>query len=276
MKKVLYINLSKQKYEIKAVTGLRDYIGGLGLGLKLLQENYDDDPIIFSIGPLNGFFPFASKTSIIFRNEDVVEDLYIGGTLSNRIKFAGLDSIVIGGKSTEPITIDINNETVAFRPIEDDPDNLGLPGKKSVIRPVMDKFLLDKYFATPEKLFEEKMAQLNLRGIVVTGTKTIDIKDVERYQDLYYKILDRTNEITVEKGNNPSCSGCPVGCEKSKFGEIGGNVLVHSLVACDYAGPIYANIGVVFSCLNILGYDYTHEDIEALPAKINKLLKELS
>ena len=67
-----------------------------------------------------------------------------------------------------------------------------------------------------------------------------------------------------------------MGCEKSQRGEIGGNVLIHSLVSCAFATNIYSNIGVVFSCLNILGYDYTHEDIESLPTLIEQILRELS
>jgi aldehyde:ferredoxin oxidoreductase len=99
LKKVLFVNLKKRSYEVKTLTELQPYVGGLGIGLKLLQEYYNEDPLIFSIGPLNGFFPFASKTSIIFQKDGVVEDLYIGGTLSSRLKFTGLDSIVILGES---------------------------------------------------------------------------------------------------------------------------------------------------------------------------------
>lgn len=276
MIKVLFADLEKKEYELKTLTELRPYIGGLGVGLRLLQEYRDKDPLIFSIGPLNGFFPFASKTSIIFENGGLVEDLYIGGTLSTRMKFAGIDSIVITGRSEEPVILDLINESLTFRSADTDPDSHGLPGKKSVIRPVMDKYLLDRYFATPDSMFEEKLSRKKVRGLVVTGTKNFGFSDREKYEDIYHRILSRTNEITVPKADNPSCSGCPVGCDKSKFGEIGGNVLVHSLVACAFSEPIYSNVGVVFSCLNILGYDYTHEDIEALPTLIKDILADLS
>ncbi len=276
LKKILFVNLKKETFEVKAMPELDKYIGGLGIGLKLLQEYADQDPVIFSIGPLNGFFPFASKTSIIFQHEGVVEDIYVGGTLSSRIRFSGLDSIVLLNKSEKPQVLDITDENVTFRSTEVDPNNLGLPGKRSVIKPVLDKFVLDSYFETPEKLLEEKLVKKNVRGMVVTGTKVYEVVNRERYEELYTKILSRTNEVTVEKASNPSCAGCPVGCKHSKVGEIGGNVLVHSLVGCAFSENIYSNIGIVFSCLNILGYDYTHEDIEALPVLINDLLKELA
>lgn len=276
LKKVLFIDLNNKKYEAKSITELNQYIGGVGVGLKLMLDHVEKDPVIFSVGPLNGFFPYASKTSIVFQSEGAVEDIYIGGSLSTRIKFAGLDSIVIHGRSKEPIILDITSDTVSFRSTEEDLDSLGLPGKRSVLKPMIDKFTLDDYFITPDKFLENNISKKNVRGIVITGTKTYEIYDTERYEEQYFKILTRAHELTVKRGNNPSCTGCPMGCEKSQKGEIGGNVLIHSLVSCAYAKNIYSNIGVVFSCLNVLGYDYTHEDIEALPTLIENILRELS
>ena len=65
------------------------------------------------------------------------------------------------------------------------------------------------------------------------------------------------------------------GMQKSKVGEIGGNVLLNSLVACQFADKIYTDIGVVFSCLNTLGYEYTHEDIENLPELIEETIRNI-
>ena len=272
LKKVLFIDLTKQSFETKSLTELNSYIGGVGIGLRLLYDHLEKDPIVFSVGPLNGFFPFASKTSIVFQNESVIEDLYLGGTLSARIRFTGLDSIVLLGKSQERIIIEVTDENVIFRQHNEDPDKLGLPGKRSVIKPIMDKYLLDDYFTAPENFLENKISEKNVTGIIVTGTRTNEIYDKGRYQELYTTILEQTKSLSVEQDNNPSCAGCPMGCKLSKIGEIGGNVMVHSLVACTHAEPIYSNIGVVFSCLNILGYDYTHEDIEILPNLIQEIL----
>lgn len=276
MKKVLYIDLNKQEYKTKTVTDLKKYIGGVGVGIKLLHDNIKSDPVIFSVGPLNGLFPYASKTSIVFHSGGGVEDLYLGGSLSTRIRFAGLDAIVLNGKASEPINIDILDEEVNFRSKETDLNSLGLPGKKSVMRYIKGKFFLDEYFITAEDFLENKLLEKNVAGIVVTGTKTENIQNKEKYEELYKKLLLQTNELSVQMSQNPSCSGCPMGCGKSRIGEIGGNVLVHSLVACTYAEKIYSNIGVIFSCLNVLGYDYTHEDIESLPVLIQDILKELS
>lgn len=276
LRKVLFINLQTQESSVKTYTDLDQYIGGVGIGLKLLKENVALNPIIFSVGPLNGFFPFASKTSVVFNSLDGIEDVYIGGSLGSRIRFCGLDSILIYGKSPNQVTLDIKNDSVNFYGPEVDIDSLGLPGKKAIIKINQSGYLLDDYFRTPKHLLDEQLLDFNIKSITITGTKTFEITQKEKYTDLYNKILNSTHKITIEKSNYPSCAGCPLGCEKSNIGEIGGNLLIHSLVACNFASEIYSNVNTVFACLNLLGYDYTHEDIEKFISNIEELLKELS
>ena len=275
-RKILSIDLTKKEYEVKSFEDLNSYIGGVGLGFKLMEMYYSKNPLIFAVGPLNGLFPFASKTAIIINNDGVIEDVYLGGSISLRIRYAGLDAIVIHGISQEKTILDITNAGVSFRDPSEDPETLGLPGKRSVIKVDGSKILLGGYFTTPEHYLEKEFTDKNISGIVVTGTELINIKDFDKYEELYKKILNRKNELSVLEGTYPSCSNCPMGCGKSKTGEMGGNVLLHSLVACQYADRIYTDVGVVFSCLNVLGYNYTHEDIESLPKLIEQTLRRIS
>jgi len=71
LRKVLYIDLSSRESWIEERLDLfEDWMGGTGVGIKLLQEECPagtdplspQAPIILSIGPLNGFFPVATKT----------------------------------------------------------------------------------------------------------------------------------------------------------------------------------------------------------------------
>ena len=272
-KKILLINLTNKTVETKSFSGLNNYIGGVGIGLKLFQMYEEKNPVVFAIGPLNGLFPYASKTAIILQNEGNVEDIYLGGSLSTRIKFLGVDAIIIFGESEEKTQLDIREGHVGFRYKDTLTEDLGLPGKKSTISITRDELLLDGYFTTKENILGKILYKMNLFGIVITGTKNIYIKNFEKYTSIYQRILQRQEELTVRTYRDPSCSGCPMGCRKSKEGEIGGNILLHSLVACEFAENIYSDIGVVFSCLNVLGYDYTHEDIENLPKLIQGILK---
>lgn len=274
-KKVLLINLTKEEAEAKTFDEIDKYIGGIGVGLKLMEIFQDKNPVIFSIGPLNGFFPYASKTAIILDNDGVTEDIYIGGNLSLRMRYAGLDAIVIYGKSPTGVILDIQNTKVAFRESGTDTNLLGLPGKRSDLI-VKDKIILNSYFTTPEDFLENTLRAKGVEGIVLTGTEIFKPSDFDKYQELYRNLLKRKDEVSVLEGTYPSCSNCPMGCGKSQVGEIGGNVLIHSLVACQYADKVYSDVGIVFSCLNVLGYDYTHEDIEALPILIEDILRRLS
>lgn len=275
-RKVLFVDLENQTFEAKSLDSLDKYIGGVGLGIKLIYDNYQDDIVVIATGPFNGFFPFASKTAVIFENKGVLEDLYFGGTLSTRLRYAGIDAIVLMKKSVSGVILDINNEVVTFRSKDTDIQSFGLPGKKSVLSKVKGKYFLDEYFVTDETFLDDKLLSMGLEGLVITGTKTFDIENKEKYEELYKKILNKHNELLVGMDSYPSCAGCPMGCAKSRIGEIGGNVLIHSLVACKYAEPIYSDVGIIFSCLNVLGFTQTHEDIEAVPNMIQQILKDMS
>jgi hypothetical protein len=275
-KTIAYIDLNKMDYDIKTRVDLSKYIGGVGVGLKLLSEHLEEDPIILSIGPLNGFFPYCSKTSIVSNDNGVIEDIYVGGSLSSRIKFTGLDSIVITGKARKEVTIDIMDDKVSFKPADTEVASLGLPGKRSILSYNEDErsYVVDRYFAPPERILEKKFPEKKVKDIVITGSRTFAIKNATRYEDLIKKLLSQHNMVTIEKSNNPSCIGCPMGCKMSRIGEIGGNVLTHSLVACSLAEPIFSDLGITFSCLNYLGYDYTHEDIENFPELVKEVLQK--
>ena len=274
-RQILYINIEKNETEAKTFSELRSYIGGVGLGLKLLSIYKDEDPIIFSVGPLNGFFPFASKTSVVFQNEGSVEDIYFGGSLSFRLRFLGIDALVLSGISKNPVVINID-DVVSFMKMDEDIKLHGLPGKRSILSLESKGLFLDGYFQASERILEKKFVEKNVKSIILTGTKTFSIVNEERYRKIYKEILGRTNELSVKKGEYPSCSGCPMGCLNSGIGEIGGNVLVHCLVGCSFAEKIYSDVGTIFSCLNSLGYDYTHEDIENAPRLITETLTEFS
>ena len=276
IKNALIIDLASQTSEVKSFSDLNSYVGGIGVGLKLYENYKECNPIVFSVGPLNGFFPFASKTSVIVSDDGVIEDLYVGGNLSLRIRFSGVDSIVLCNKSKENVILDITNTSVSFKPEDTDFNSLGLPGKRSLIDMFAKEFLVQNYFSTPENFLEKCLLEKKIAGVCITGTETYKPVNFPAYEKLYNEILDKKEDLRVEAGIYPSCSNCPMGCGKSKVGEIGGNVLIHSLVACHFADKIYSDIGVVFSCLNVLGYDYTHEDLENLPKLIEDTIKRIS
>lgn len=272
---VLVIDLLRKEADLKNFSDFGQYIGGIGLGVNLYSYYKEYDPVIFSIGPLNGYFPFASKTSVILNSEDGIEDIYLGGSLSTRIRFSGLDSIVLLGSSKAPIFLDINDGVVSFYGPEVDSKQLGLPGKRSSLSYEKGRFVLDEYFQAPDNFLEKKLYNKNFKGMVITGTKAFEVSNFEKYSELYKKVLEKSSELSISRSDKPSCANCPMGCDFSQTGELGGNILVHCMVGCSYAASVYLDVGTVFSCLNVLGHDYTHEDIENAPKLISELLETL-
>ncbi len=261
-KNILEIDLDRKTSVVKNRTDLAEFIGGVGLSMKLYQEFRAQKPLILSIGPLNGFFPFASKTSVFFGVKNKVYDYYVGGSLSTRIRFANLDAIVILGRSKGDVFLDIQNSEVTFLDFGIEFQSQGLPGRRSLIEFKTNKYLLDNYFRFSGSEADSFLNYKKIMGIVISGTHNFEVVDSKEYDDLYKEILKRYEFLTVKKDEFPSCSGCPVGCSKSNIGENSGNFLVHSFVGCQFAKKLYSNKDLLISCLNVLGYTYTHEDIE--------------
>jgi len=241
----------------------------------------DYDPVVISVGPLNGYFPFVSKTCFILENDGVIEDLYIGGSLSLRLAYSGVDSIVLAGAADSNLVLDILDQSVRFIDIDKntsggmDFSSLGLPGRRSVLQMEKANLFLDGYFGFKLGFVERKFIFKRLVGICLTATKTTNINNMDKYSKLFNEILAQEGSMGVSPAGRPSCSGCPLGCSESQTGEMGGNILLHSLVACGFAQNIYSNLGTVFACLDVLGYSYTHEQLEALPDLFSSTLKEI-
>ena len=77
LSRVLYIDLSRRTFWIEEQPDLfKAGMGGAGVAIRLLErecpEGTDplgpENPIIFAVGPLVGFFPIASKTVAMFKS----------------------------------------------------------------------------------------------------------------------------------------------------------------------------------------------------------------
>jgi aldehyde:ferredoxin oxidoreductase len=124
--KVLIIDLSKRSFEIEDRGDLfYNYLGGAGVGIKLLEENCQKgtDPlgpgnsIVFSVGPLVGLYPLGSKTVSMFKSPLTgnLGESHAGGRSAVAIRSAGYGAIVINGSSETPVYLSISDEGVRFR-----------------------------------------------------------------------------------------------------------------------------------------------------------------
>jgi len=114
---VLKIDLTKQESTVEEREDLMEYMGGVGVGTKLLSENLDKDPVIFSIGAFATIYPVCTKTIATFISPLTGEwgESHAGGCMASAMRFAGIDSIVLTGKADGPQYLAIKNRNVQFR-----------------------------------------------------------------------------------------------------------------------------------------------------------------
>jgi aldehyde:ferredoxin oxidoreductase len=136
---VLNVDLSSGHIHKKSVPGehLRDFIGGRGLGIKLLWDALPEpgvdplspaNPLMFMPGPFSGFpIPSASRTCVVtkspitsslkseFEHSSTLSYSNMGGFFGPEIRFAGYDGIIVRGRADHPVYLFIDNERVEIR-----------------------------------------------------------------------------------------------------------------------------------------------------------------
>jgi len=128
--KIVKVNLSTKSVVIEDIDRYmaRSYIGGKSLGtyllLRYMKGSWDVDPLspenvlIIASGPFNGtMVPMASRVTLVFKSPltGVYGESVVGGSFGAYMKWAGVDAIVIIGRSPEPTYLLISDESVEIR-----------------------------------------------------------------------------------------------------------------------------------------------------------------
>ena len=127
--KALFVDLSEKATHVRRIDDAlyRLYLGGSGLGVKLLTELADPgidpldpkNPMIIVPGLLTGtLVPGATRTSVVAKSPltGIFGEASVGGTWGAECRFAGLDAIVVTGAAEEPVYLWIRNDAVEIRP----------------------------------------------------------------------------------------------------------------------------------------------------------------
>src|SRR5574337_17388 len=105
----------------------RRYLGGSGLGVRLLMELCDPaihpfdphNPLIFAPGLLTGtLIPGATKTSVVSKSPltGIFGESSVGGSWGAEYRFTGFDALVVTGAAHEPVYLWICDNHVRIRP----------------------------------------------------------------------------------------------------------------------------------------------------------------
>ena len=123
---VLLIDLDNLNFRVRPRPDLfLDGLGGTGVGIRLLEEYCPkgadplgpENPIIFTVGPLVGHYPLASKTTALYKSPHTgnLGESHAGGRSAVAIRMAGYGAIVIQGRSKLPVYICVEEDKVYFK-----------------------------------------------------------------------------------------------------------------------------------------------------------------
>ncbi len=105
---VLHLDLRRKSSEVKVYADTFEYVGGLGLALKLMSDLKESNPVIFSVGPLNSSFPFVSKACCLFYDSaGLLVENYIGGTPGLILSLTPFDALAVSGKASSPLLVNV-------------------------------------------------------------------------------------------------------------------------------------------------------------------------
>lgn len=225
---ILEIDLNTQTSEFYEDTEIFDkYLGGIGVAIELFRRKIKSgiDPLsqdniaVFAIGPLNSYYPVASKTSSVFKSPLTgnLGESYAGGRLSTVMRFGNIGAIIIKGKADQP-TYFVHREgetefcnagpirfmypNTAGRIIR---ENVGFPGRRSVviIGPAGERMvpyagvIIDRFRHFGRLGLGAVLGSKNLKGFVIIGDQPISLEVNTNYQD-YRKVFTSIYKKTTE------------------------------------------------------------------------------
>ena len=127
LNRVLEIDLSLKTFSIIQISHqMRQmYLGGKGLGLKLLYDRLkpgidplgEDNLIIIMTGVLAGTSaPCSGRFHAVFKSPltNIIGSSSCGGSFGRQLKSNGWDGIILRGRSDKPVTLRIHNDKVDF------------------------------------------------------------------------------------------------------------------------------------------------------------------
>jgi len=221
---VLIVDLVAGRGTVATLEGRDTVAGGSGLAAFLFNKyghpdrpwNDPDQPLIFAIGPLTGYFPLMSKTVCAFKSpyHDQYAESHGGGRSALSLRYADLDALVITGKAKKPSCVNVGSRHLEIRDVsylwgkdvfETGKMLRGLfkgAGHRSNLRigPAGEKGVaiaginVDTYRHFGRLGCGAVMGSKNLKAIVINGDAVFPLPDSKDYsklfQEVYAKLTD--------------------------------------------------------------------------------------
>ena len=222
--RVLVVDLGTGRGNVVFIDGRDTVAGGSGLAALLFTKyghvdrpwNDPGQPLIFTIGPLTGYFPLMSKTVCAFKSpyHDQYAESHGGGRSALALRFADLDALVITGKAARPSAVSIGSRHLEVKEVHylwgRDLYATGKmlrgmfkgAGHRSILRigqageigSAMACINVDTYRHFGRLGGGAVMGNKNLKGIVINGDGSFPLMESKDYpklfQDVYTKLTD--------------------------------------------------------------------------------------
>ena len=222
--RVLVVDLGTGRGSVVTVDGRDSIAGGSGLAALLFTKygrmdrpwKDPEQPLIFAIGPLTGYFPLMSKTVCAFKSpyHDQYAESHGGGRSALSLRFADLDALVVIGKATRPSCIAIGSRHLEVKEVHylwgRDLYTTGKmlrgmfkgAGHRSILRigpagetgSAMACINVDSYRHFGRLGGGAVMGNKNLKGIVINGDGSFALDGSKEYpklfQDVHTKLTD--------------------------------------------------------------------------------------
>jgi aldehyde:ferredoxin oxidoreductase len=221
--RILHVDLTTGQHRVEDRADLlRDYLGGTGVAVRLLDEWVHDDrdpldpqqPVILAIGPLTTIFPVVTKTAATFRSPLTGEygESHAGGHFASSLRYAGYDALLLTGAAKHWVYLVIDGDQVEIRPasamIGMDTIETGRiirdlvegAGHRSIIRvgPAAERGIryanvnVDTFRHFGRLGLGAVLGSKNVKAIAVIGQRHLDLPaDSRTYQKVYAEVYDR-------------------------------------------------------------------------------------
>jgi len=227
--KVLQIDLTHKKTKILRLQPslLKRFLGGLGVGAKLLYDNLDPkidayspkNPLIFMTGPVAGtLVPTGSRYVAVTKSPltGIMAQSWAGTRFGCQIKFAGYDGFMITGRAEKPVYLWIEDDTIEFKDAthvwgklthETDTlvkEEIGCPDASvACIGPAGENLVRfacvmnDRYSALGRGGIGAVLGSKNLKAIAVYGTQDVSVANMDKFLEIVFEAYDRIKKNPV-------------------------------------------------------------------------------
>jgi len=186
----------------------RLYIGGKGYGTRLLYDTTEPgidplgpaNPLIFATGPLNGSVaPQSNRFAVVCKSPLTggIGNATCGGNFAFGLKKAGIDILVVSGRSERPVRLEINGDRDEVKFLDADDlwgkgtyetqRILGRKASHAVIGPAGENLVLYAGIVSNERIAGRTgvgavMGSKRLKAVSVTGSRKLDMEDPEKFK----------------------------------------------------------------------------------------------